>query len=393
MRAYATADEERIRASRWVREWTQSGLLEASQGAAIEASLRTELKRTNRYLRIALFIFGTIVVWAAFGFWIVAFDVKLEAGVAWSAIVAGFVCFVLAQYLIARFQIYRFGIEEAFAVWSAALLAGGAGFLTWSSGSHGDLPMLVACVTGAIASGVVYMRFGYLYAAFAGAACAASAAFFLGLPNAAARILSASVLLVIFIMARTLRRTHDEDFAGDDYGAIESVAWLGIYAVLNLHLSFDPAWSFHRSRTDSSSLFYWSTYATIWLLPAAGLALAIRDKHRAMLGANIIMAVATLATNKPYLGWERHTWDPILLGVLLTGTAIAVRRWLSRGSGGQRGGFTPQSLVASADRQALTVLGTVAGAVQPFTARTPAETTIEPGRGGRSGGAGGGGKF
>jgi hypothetical protein len=112
-----------------------------------------------------------------------------------------------------------------------------------------------------------------------------------------------------------------------------------------------------------------------------------------MLWANIVMAVATLGTNKPYLGWERHTWDPILLGVLLAGTAIAVRRWLSRGPGGQRGGFTPKSLVASADRQALGVLSTLAGATQPLAARTPAETTFEPGRGGRSGGGGGGAEF
>jgi len=256
-----------------------------------------------------------------------------------------------------------------------ALLAGGTGLLTSAASHYGDPPMLVALLTAAIASAVVYLRFGYLYAALAAVACAASVAFFVGLPDAGARIISTCVLLAVFVMMRTQRRRYEEDFPGDDYRMLESVAWLGTYAVLNLYLSLPSAIWFYRSRPDLPSVFYWATYAAIWLLPAVGLALALRDKHRSMLWANIVMAVATLATNKPYLGWERHTWDPILLGVLLAGTAIAVRRWLSRGSGGQRGGFTAKSLVASVDRQALGVLSTLAGATQPLAARTPAETT------------------
>jgi hypothetical protein len=79
MNLYAIADEERIHAAAQVHEWTRSGLLDASQGAAIETGLHTDLKRTNRYLRVALFIFGTIVVVAAFGFWMVAFGVSRES--------------------------------------------------------------------------------------------------------------------------------------------------------------------------------------------------------------------------------------------------------------------------------------------------------------------------
>lgn len=395
MNLYATVDEERIRAAAQVREWTRSGLLDASQGTALEAGLRTDLKRTNGYLRIALFIFGTIVVWAAFGFWIVAFGMTGESEAAWSALVAGVAFCVVAQVMIVQFQLYRFGVEEAFAVWSVALLAVGVGILTWIGGNHGDLPMLVACVTAAIASAFVFLRFGYLYAAFAGAVCAAAAAFNLGLPMTAERIFAACVLVAIFIVARERRRAHVDDFLGDDYGAIEAVAWLGIYAVLNQHLFFSVnQWLWYRRGIDSGPVFYWATYAATWVLPLAGLALAIRGKHQYMLWANMIMVVATLATNKSYLGWNRQTWDPILLGVLLVGAAIGVRRWLSRGSGGHRGGFTAQPLVASADRQALDVLGTLAVAAQPAEPRVPSETpALEPGRGGRSGGGGGGADF
>lgn len=391
MNLYAIADEERIHAAAQVREWTRSGLLDASRGAALEAGLRTDLKRTNHYLRIALFIFGTIVVVATFGFLMVAFGVSREAVVGWSAVVAGVAFGVVAQLLVGQFQLYRFGVEEAFAMWSVALLSGGAGLLTSSAGNGNDLAALVFYVTAAIASAFVFLRFGYLYAAIAGAVCAAAAAFHLGLPRTAERIVSAGVLLVIFVAARAWRRMHDDDSSSDDYGAIESVAWLGAYAVLNLHLMLTTSLWGYRGWIDFPPVFYWATYAAIWILPLVGLALAVRDKHRYMLWASLAMVLATLATNKPYLGWKQHTWDPMLLGLLLVAAAIGIRRWLSLGPDGHRGGFTPLPLVASADRRALNALGTLAVAAQPFAPRMPGETpTVEPGHGGRSGGGGGG---
>src|SRR5262245_66530302 len=110
MSVYSAADEERIRAAAQVRAWKQSGLLDAAQGASIESGLRTDLRRTNRSLRIALFVFGTIVVLALVGLCILAFDLKLDSTVAWTAMVAGVAYFMLAQFLVFRFSFYRFGV-------------------------------------------------------------------------------------------------------------------------------------------------------------------------------------------------------------------------------------------------------------------------------------------
>jgi hypothetical protein len=52
-----------------------------------------------------------------------------------------------------------------------------------------------------------------------------------------------------------------------------------------------------------------------------------------------ITAILTLVTNKPYLGWQRHTWDPMLLGALLIGVPLLIRRWLAKGPGGIRHDF------------------------------------------------------
>jgi hypothetical protein len=389
MSRYAADEEERIRTSERVHEWTSSGLLTASQCASIDAGLRTDLKRTNRSLRAVLFVFGTIVVWAALGFCLLAFDVKNDSVIAWSAMAWGVVCFVIAEFLVSRFRLYRFGVEEAFAVWSVVLLAGGTGYLTSIGGSRGDFPEFVGFLTGTIVSLAVYLRFGYLSAALAATVCAAFAPFFLGMSEIEARLLSVLVLSVVFIVAHSLRRPHAEDFTDDDYGTIQSVAWVGIYAVLNLRLSFD----FYPGRGQYPSTFYWGTYAAIWLLPAAGFYFSLRSKHRFMIWASLVMALATFVTNKVYLGWERHTWDPILLGVFLAGAVLALRYWLSRGQDGQRYGFTPQSIL-SADRKALAMLHALAGAAQPFAAHPPAATqTPSSFEGGRSGGGGGGAGF
>jgi hypothetical protein len=59
--------------------------------------------RTNRYLRFALFAFGTIVVWAAVGLSLLLLDLKEEWALAWTAILAGAIAVALAAFLVVGF--------------------------------------------------------------------------------------------------------------------------------------------------------------------------------------------------------------------------------------------------------------------------------------------------
>ena len=159
---------------------------------------------------------------------------------------------------------------------------------------------------------------------------------------------------------------------------------------MNLHV-FDT-FTIWNLGTPSNTWFYWCTYAATWVMPAAGLFFAIREKDRTFLNVNLLMVLATLATNKPYLGWPRQTWDPMLLGLLLMGGAVLLRRWLAAGPDGQRRGFTPARIL-DRDRAMLTLLSTASVAWQkpsptPTAASAPSEFT-----GGRSGGGGGGTDF
>jgi uncharacterized membrane protein YgcG len=162
-----------------------------------------------------------------------------------------------------------------------------------------------------------------------------------------------------------------------------------MYAALNLHLSFVL---FTR---PLASPFYWFTYAMIWALPAAGLWSSIRDRDRPLLDASLVMALATLLTNKPYLGAARKPWDPILLGLLLIGVAILLRRWLAGGQDGTRHGFTAARLLRS-DSDTRAAVGIVSAALhQTSTHRHTDPSSPDPfkGGGGRSGGGGAGGSF
>jgi hypothetical protein len=389
MRRYADADEEAIRTAGHVRDWKQSGLLDPARAAAIESQLATGLKRTHWALRGVLFFFSASVIQSAVGFVYIVLTPDEPAVAGLLALIAGVGAVVVADLLIARFGFYRFGIEEACVVCAIVLIVGGVALFASAAHVRGDYLALVAFATAAFAGAAAYWRFGLLYCAAGATVCAAITPFFLDLPEAGARVAAAVLLLGIHAVAGLLRRPFEEDFPGDDYGIIESTAWLGIYAALNLELKPD----FLGVYSSVAPAFYWATYAAIWLMPIVGLYRGIRQKHHWMIRASLLTALATLVTNKLYLGWPHHTWDPILLGVLLVATALGVRRWLTQGAEGQRNGFTPLRLLGS-DEQRMGQVAMVTGAFKPEqTVRGAAPTEPDQFGGGRSGGAGAGGAF
>src|SRR5713226_9625701 len=137
-----------------------------------------------------------------------------------------------------------------------------------------------------------------------------------------------------------------------------------------------------------------SRICVLFHLPPVVLARGLRRKDRFVIAVGAITAILTLVTNKPYLGWQRHTWDPMLLGALLTAVAIFIRRWLARGTGGIRRGFTA-GRISGRDKLLTNAGSAVFGLLTPQSI-TPATQTSGPGvrfGGGRSGGGGASGDF
>jgi hypothetical protein len=381
MRIYSQADEEKVRAQAVVREWQRSGFLDTSQAAQIANELRVDFRRTNFFLRALLFLFTSIVVAASVSLVITVFGLDEKTSEAAVCVIAAILCLGAAEFLIRNFRFYRFGVEEAVAIAAVVLLSLGTAFAT--SGLEAD-ELVAPLVIGALGALFIYMRYGYLYAAIASILCAAAIPFPMHLPAEVKRLVAALVCAVSFSIVRRRRLQYGDDFPGDDYGLIQASAWAGLYLSLNLQISF--------LRYYEQSLFYWVTYAMIWILPVVGLWVSLRSKDRPLLNVSVLAALITLATNKPYLHLMRRPWDPILFGLFLIVSAVLIKRWLGRGSSAQRGGFTAARLLAR-DRQALAIVSTASAALQPAMSPSPAPAAKPNFDGGRSGGAGATGSF
>ena len=157
----------------------------------------------------------------------------------------------------------------------------------WSS----VVPLLI----GAAGGFGLYRRFGFVYAALGAVACAAAVPFQIDLPASLQRLLAAAVIGSAFLAARSQRLRYRDDYPGDDYGTVQAAALAGVYAVLNVQLS--------PGLYTVTGWFYWATYVVTWVLPIVGLRLGIRDRDRELLDVSLVLALGTLLTNKPYLGW------------------------------------------------------------------------------------------
>src|SRR5207249_3193617 len=117
--------------------------------------------------------------------------------------------------------------------------------------------------------------------------------------------------LVSVVAVRTRYRFT---YLDEEYSIAEALLWLGIYLATNLQLSspklFLLWWVGDRTTAEFSKPFYWATFVLIWCLPPVVLARGLRRKDRLVMAMGAVAAILTLVTNKPYLGWQRHTWDP-----------------------------------------------------------------------------------
>lgn len=391
MSAYKLDDERTIRAGRRARDWMKSGLLSAEQYERIKPELQVDLRRTNLFLRLTLFVFSMMILQSTIGLVLINLPIWETMPVAVGCAVAAVFFFWLAGYLVDRYRLYRFGVEEAAAVVAIGLMGAGAatGWSAIAGGNDGllsDDDFLAAGLVAAAAIAVaVFSRFSYLYAALVAIVCAGVLPFLFGDSEAGHRLTSMAVLGLVAAVAWTKRTEFGDEHPGDTYGWIEAAAWLGIYGLTNLMIV---------THIDGSSSFYWATYAGIWVVPPLGLWLAIRDRQRPLLQVSVLMLLATLMSNKAYLGATRYSWDPIVFGLVLMGGAIALKRWLASGDNGDRNGFTAARILVS-DKSTVAVFGTVASLAHPGTpaGQLSSATDDGVGGGGRSGGAGAGGKF
>lgn len=365
MRAYGESGEEALRARHLLKDWAGEGFLSAAQHQRMEQETVCEFRRTNIFLRLVLFLFTLIVVGAAVAlFFVVFLSHPSEQTTGISLLIFAALSYAAAEFAVSRARLYRYGIEEALAVCSVAFLC--VGMKAFFTGPA-DLPVPT---TGVLVSLWMWYRFGLPYMFLA------AMIFVILLPShwasshAAQHLLVAAIYTAGLITIVTVRSRHRFTYLDDGYSIVEALLWLGIYLAINLQLSslnlLAEWWGAPHTANEFPKTFYWATWVLTWCLPPAVLARGIRGKDRFVIEVGTIAAVLTLVTNKPYLGWPRHTWDPMLLGALLAGVALFIRRWLAEDPAGVRHGFTAQRL-SGKDKQWMNA-GSVALGLMPHSA-------------------------
>jgi hypothetical protein len=396
MRAYSASSEEARRARDLLKDWAGESFLTEAQYRQMEQETVCDLRRTNIFLRLVLFFFTLIIVGAAVALMFVFF--LSHAGtpaIGTFLLMCAAISYAAAEVAVSQARLYRYGIEEALAACSVGFLCAGmyAVLSNAQNYSRPDGTKFLVPAAGAILSLWIWHRFGLPYASLAAmifvpwmAGCWTSS--HPAQHGIVAAIYAAGLLTVAVVRPRYLLT-----YLNNQYSIAEALLWLGIYLAINLQLSsvdLLPRWlGGSATTTEFSSPFYWATYVLIWCLPPVVLARGLRGRDRFVIAAGAIVAILTLVTNKPYLGWQRHTWDPMLLGALLIGVALFIRRWLARGPGGIRRGFTAQRL-SGKDKRWLSAGATALGLVSPniiAPSPQPASPDVQFG-GGDSGGGG-----
>ena len=397
MRAYSASSEEARRARDLLKDWAGEGLLTAEQHQRMERETVCELRRTNIFLRLVLFLFTLIVVVAAVALFFTFFfrnPGNLTTGI--FLVIFAAISYSAAEISVSKVRLYRYGIEEALAACSVGFLSVGlyiAFFVgLFSSRAPGGTGFLVPAA-GAVLSLWIWHRFGLNYAPLV------AMIFVVWLPShwtsspSARHVIVAAFYSAGVVTVAAVRRRHRFTYLNSEYSIAEALLWLGIYLAINLQLSSGNLlgywWVGSRTTTEFSRPFYWATWVLIWGLPPVVLARGLRRKDRFVIATGAIAATLTLVTNKPYLGWQRHTWDPMLLGALLIAVALLIRRWLAKGPDGIRHGFTAQRLSGKDKRWMNAGVATI-GLVLP-NIMTPSPQTGSPDvhfGGGDSGGGG-----
>ena len=398
MRIYSASSEETLRARTLLTDWAGEGFLTEPQYKLLEKETVSELRTTNIFLRLVLFVFTLISVGAAVALFLVASRPSEQTTGVFFLIFAA-VCYAAAEVGVSQARLYRYGIEEALAVCSVGFSCAGMQLAFFSGRLYSPRPDAAQCLVpaaGGVLSLWIWRRFGFSYAFLA------AMIFVIFLPGYWTSSRSAQHLIIAVFYAAGLagvaavRSRHRFDYLDETYSLVEAFLWLGIYLAVNLKISsLDlPAhwWSGNRAAFEFARPFYWTTWVLIWCLPPIVLTRGIRQKDRFVIAVGAIVAVLTFVSNKPYLGWPRHTWDPMLLGILLTGVAVFLRRWLARGPSGIRHGFTAARL-SGKDKNWMSIGSTVAGLLSP---QPPAPQPTSPDfrfGGGQTGGGGAGGDF
>jgi hypothetical protein len=378
---------EEVRAA--ARGWKRAGAV--SEGTFEEISRRYPEPRTlpAPLWRLLTFVLGSFILLAVFGAFAVA--TRPNAAGAWVLCAVFGAAFLVVAELQARSpaMALRGGVEAA-SFWGIVLLAGGL-FLLLEETLHISEPAGPNLVLLGAALLLALAAFRWGNPVFAGFAAGALFVLLARAPHGRLLWIAGGVALSAVAARFTDRPAWAPSHRACAWGLVVC-GIAAVYAAVNV-------WSLdHRviEQLGGRARFLPETWpgdgaraaailATA-LVPLAVLLRGIVRRRKILLDAGLVLAALSLVTLRAYV----HAVDLRVVlaaaGALLIGGALAVNRWLSRGPGGERRGFTADPLFTDETAFRAVELVPVLAAHAPA-----AKAPDEPGFTGGGGSFGGGG--
>lgn len=371
-----------------VRAWRRSGAIDEATGAALERHLADGWRRPGWAFRWLLFAFTLIGVAGFVGFWLALFDAHDVANGGLIAL-AGLGLVAATELLQHRFGWRRAGVEEACAMLAVAALVVGPVWAWAASVKLGEATVLpVALALTAILCAAAAWRWGMPI--FGGASAAAALVLAARLPAPRLAWIALALVLDRPLLAASAVASRPRALR-------EAGAWTwavlagGLFLAVYLP-SWDAAWIEHLGDHAGAARLEampWRALAALAMLawPTWLLVAGVRRRRSLLLRSGAVLAVAAVAALARELTaiplWARS----VAGGLLLVGAALGLRRWLARGEGGERDGFTADPALAERSGPRLIEIAAVLGSLTP----TPSPPAPAPGFRGEGGEFGGGG--
>jgi hypothetical protein len=381
LRIFTPEEEQALFELESARDWRRSELIVKEQLDAVELSAGKTLSMAGKAIRLLFAGFTLLAMGAASGFIGSCLGhEKTSLGAFFLLSAPAYV--LLAEHLIRRHSLYRFGAEEGLLMGAAIQLAVGT-YLVFASGldpyarQGSEILFTFPFLVGTLA---LYVRYGYSYAGLASVFALAQLIVLQGLPPHQARL---TIALSFAAVLGAMHLREVPEYERWNWELLESALCLGVYLPLNLRLEtlFQP---FATPAVKSMGNFYWATLAAVWTLPPLILLWGISARKRAVLIAGSLSALLSLMTLKPYLGLTRNPWDPAVLGVFLMGLGWVLARRLDR-----LPGWTAKPLIVPREELSAGSLLAAAAAAAASGGQGPGPADDKPRfGGGESGGAG-----
>lgn len=268
MRLYDASSEEALHARKLIGDWASDGLLTKAQSERLEQETISDLRTTNIFLRMVLFLFTLICVGATTVL-VLKLSISGESdhdAIVYLLILAA-LCYAGAELAVSRARLYRYGIEEALAICSLGLLCIGL-----ELAGKVSVPFI-----GAAFSLWIWRRFGLWYAFLAAMIFVAFLPSYWTSSHWAQHVMIVGIYAAGLLAITVLHRSNRFDYLDGEYSLVEALLWFGMYMAINLRISsLDLRMHFFGVgsplMSDFPRPFYWTTWVLIWCLPPVVLA-------------------------------------------------------------------------------------------------------------------------